>query len=185
MSLTRTTAEPTRRKTPSPEISGVVVTVEPSYPRETGIGWHILLPILVAAGVVQLLGLLIATILRAGKSSGSGTRSLKELRRGPEFLVTEFTVRKEDGTAVELEIHGHLAKSTLLPRDRIRAQVRQQRRRDLPLRAYRVHNYTSGRMHRLYAPTTWSHIGPALILQAFLGLAIIVLVVVAMVTRHS
>jgi hypothetical protein len=162
-----------------------VVTVEPSYPRDTGIGWHILVPILVTAGVARLLWLLAAVLLREGKSSGGGQRSLKELRRGPEFLVTEFTVRRDDGSLVELEIHGHLAKSALMPRDRIRAQVRQQRRRDLPLRAHRVQNDTSGRTHRLYAPTKWSHLGPALLLQAFLGLMIIVLVAASLVARHN
>jgi hypothetical protein len=174
---------PAPRKTLSPEVAGVVDTVEPSYPRKVGIGWHILLPILVAAGVTQLLGLLLATILRTGKSSG-GQRALKELRGGPEFLVTEFTVRQDDGTLVELEIHGHLAKSALLPRDRIHARVRRQRRRDLPPRAHLVHNRTSGRAHRPHPPTVWSHIGPLLLLQALLGLAIILLVAMALVVRY-
>src|SRR5262249_54274784 len=98
-------------------------------------------------------GWLFALILLERKPSGGGQRSLKELRRGPEFLVTEFTVRRDDDTIVELEIHGHLAKSALIPRDRIRARVRRQRRRDLPLRAYRVDNDTSGRAHRPHAPT--------------------------------
>src|SRR5262249_54274783 len=59
MSQTRTTAWPIRRKTPSPEVAGVVVTVEPSYPRDVGIGWHILLPILVAAGGARFLRVVI------------------------------------------------------------------------------------------------------------------------------
>jgi hypothetical protein len=162
-------------RTSSPDVAGVVVTVEPAYPREASIGWHILLPILVTAAVTRLLALAIAAILRDGKS-GSGGRSLKELRRGPEFLVTEFTVQADDGTLVELEIHGHLAKSALLPRDRIRARVRPQRRRDLPPRAYRIDNYTSGRAHGPHAPTRLGHIGPPLLLNAFVGFGIIVLV---------
>jgi hypothetical protein len=161
-----------------------VVTVEPSYPRDVGIGWHILLPILAAAGAARMLGLLVQAFLRDGKSSGGGRRSLKELRRGPEFLVTEFTVRRDDGTLVELEIHGHLSKQALLPRDHVRARVRRQRRHDLPLRAYRVENYTSGRSHRLYTPTMWSHLGPPLLLQALVGLVVVLLVATALVTRH-
>jgi hypothetical protein len=161
-----------------------VVTVESSYPRDVGIGWLVLLPVLGAAGVAQLLWLLVAAILGEGKSSGGSRRSLKELRRGPEYLVTEFTVRDDDGTLVELEIHGHLAKQALLPRDRVRVQVRRQRRRDLPLRAHRVENYTSGRMHRLYTPTRWSHLGPALLVQAFVGLVVIVLIAMSLVARH-
>ncbi len=163
------------------EVSGVVVSVEPAYPREVGIGWHILLPVLVPAGVVSLLGLLVSVLLRNGKSSGGGRRSLSELRRGPQFLVTEFTVREDDGSLVELEIHGHLATSALLPRDRIRARVRPQRRRDLPPRAYALDNYTSGRAHGPHAPTKLAHLGAPLLFQAFVGLATIVLVVVSLV----
>jgi hypothetical protein len=180
------TAGSTRREEPSPEVTGVVVDVEPEYPREVGTGWHILLPVLLAAGVARLLAVLIATVLRRGGSSGGGARrSLKDLRRGPEFLVTEFTVRTDDGTLVELEIHGHLATSALLPRDRVRAWVRRQRRSDLPPRAYRLHNYTSGRSHGPPTQTMWMHLGPPLLLQAFLGLTIIALIAAALVVRHT
>jgi hypothetical protein len=184
MSQTRAAVAPAPRKATNPEVTGVVVAVEPEYPREVGIGWPILLPILLGAGVVRLLGLLLATVLRKGKTSGGGRRSLKELRRGPEFLVTEFFVREADGTLVELEVHGHLATSALLPRDHIRAQVRRQRRRDLPLRAHRVNNFTSGRVHRPPSQTIWMHLGPPLLLQAFVGLTVILLIATALVMRH-
>jgi hypothetical protein len=184
MSQPRVTAGPVQRKAPTPDITGVVVTVEPAYPREVGTGWHLLVPILVAAGVTHSLGLLLAAILRTGRSSGAGRRSLKDLRRGPEFLVTEFTVRDDGGALVELEIHGHLATSALLPRDHIRAQVRRQRRRDLPLRAHRVDNFTSGRLHRPPSQTIWMHLGPPLLLQAIIGLTVILLIATALVMRH-
>lgn len=178
MSQMRAMAGSVPREGAGSDVTGVVVSVEPSYPREIGIGWHILLPILVTAGVTRLLGVLVAAVLREGKSSGGGRRSLKELRRGPEFLVTEFTVRQDDGTPVELEVHGHLARAALIPRDLVRAKVRRQRRRDLPLRAHRIDNYTSGRAHAPPGQTIWMHLGPALLVQAFAGLAIILLVLV-------
>ena len=176
MSQTRAPARQALRKTPGPEIAGVVVTVEPSYPREVGTGWRILLPILIVAGVARLLGLLVAAVLPNAKLSGGSRRTLKEMRRGPEFLVTEFTVREDDGTLVELETHGHLATGALLPRDRIRVRVRRQRRRDLPPRVYRVDNYTSGRAHGPHPQTMLTHLGPPLLFQALLGLSIILLV---------
>jgi hypothetical protein len=183
MTLMKAATGSAPRTTSSPEVTGVVVSVEPAYPREVGIGWHIILPVLLAAGVTQLLMALLAAITRSGGSGGGG-RSVAQLRKGPEFLVTEFTVKKDDGTLAELEIHGHLAKSALLPGDRIRAWVRRQRRRDLPPRAYRVHNNTSGRVHRPHAPTRWSHIGMPLLPQAFLGLAIILLIATPLELRH-
>ncbi len=184
MSQTRAAVALAPRKAAIPEVVGVVVAVEPEYPREVGIGWPILLPILLGAGVARLLGLLFATVLRNGKSTGGARRTLKELRRGPEFLVTEFIVREADGTIVELEAHGHLPTSALIPRDRVRTEVRRQHRRDLPPRAHRLHNHTSGRVHRPHTPTMWSHLGMPLLLQAILGLAIILLVVAALVMRH-
>jgi hypothetical protein len=168
------------RKAPEPDVSGVVVEIEPPYPREVGIGWAVLLPILVGAGVVRLLGLLIAAVLRSGSSTGGARRTLKDLRRGPEFLVTEFTLREADGTLVEMEAHGHLATSALILRDHVRAEVRRQRRQDLPLLAHRVHNHTSGRVHRPHTPTIWSHLGMPLLSQAILGFAIILLLVAAL-----
>lgn len=183
MSQTRAAVAPAPHKGPEPDVSGVVVAVEPEYPREVGIGWAVILPILLAAGVAKLPVLLLATVLPNGQSSGGSRRTLKELRRGPEFLVTEFTVREADGNLVELEVHGHLPTSALIPRDRVRAELRRQRRKDLPPRAHRLHNHTSGRVHRPHTSTTLSHLGMPLLLQAILGLVIILLFVTALVTR--
>jgi hypothetical protein len=183
MSQTRAAFALVPRKAAEPGVIGVVIGVEPAYPREVGIGWPVLLPILLGAGVVRLLAVLIAAVLRQGPSSGGARRTPKELRRGPEFLVTEFTLREPDGTLVELESHGHLPTSALLPRDRVRAELRRQRRHDLPPLAHRLHNHTSGRVHRPHAPTTWSHLGAPLLLQAILGLATILLVATALMMR--
>jgi hypothetical protein len=164
-------------------VAGEVINVEPSYPREVGTGWHILVPLLAAAGAAYSLWLLIATILRTGASSGSGRRSLKDLRKGPEFLVTEFTIRLDDGSLLELEAHGHLATSALLPKDRVRARLRKQKRKDLPPRAAFIHNYTSGRDHGPPTQTLLMHLGPGLLMQAFIGLTIIALIVTAWAIR--
>ena len=155
------------------EVSGEVIEVDDGYGREEGIGWNLLAPILVAAGVGRVPSLLLAAALRTG-GTGSARRSLKELRRGPEFLVTPFVVRDLGGAHVALEVHGHLSSSALLPGDHIVADVKPQRRADLPPRAYRVDNYTSGRAHAPRPPTRWTHIGPPLIVHAAVGVLLLV-----------
>jgi hypothetical protein len=154
------------------EVSGEVIEVDDGYGREEGIGWNILLPILIAAGVGRVPGLLVEIAFRTS-GSGGARRSIKDLRKGPEFLVTPFVVRDIGGVQVALEVHGHLSSSALMPGDHIVATVRPQRRADLPPRAYRVDNYTSGRAHSPHPPTRWTHIGPPLIVNAALGVVII------------
>src|SRR2546428_700254 len=115
----------------SGEVVGMVVEVDPSYTRQIAVGWLVLLPILAAAGVAQLLLLLVAALLRAQAAPGAGRRKLKDLRRGPEVVVTPFSVRQSGGDLVDLELHGHLASSALLARDQVIAAVRPQHRPEL------------------------------------------------------
>jgi hypothetical protein len=161
------------------EIVGQVVEVDLPYARESGTGWLVLAPLLLTASFARAIGLLIAAVLRTAATAGGGRRSLKELRRGPEFLVTTFLVRPDDGPPVELEIHGHMVSGALVPGDMIVAKVRQQRRKDLPPRAYRIDNYTSHRAHAPNPPTLWTHLGPGLLIQAAIGTLLIALVVSA------
>jgi hypothetical protein len=167
-----------RRSRPG-EIAGRVVEVDEAYARQEGLGWPLLAPLLIAAGLTRAIALLIAAITRAGGTAGGGRRGLKELKRGPEFLVTPFVVRPDDGPPVELEIHGHMASGALVPGDMIVAQVRPQRRKDLPLRAYRIDNYTSDRAHAPNPPTRWTHLGLPLLLHAAAGVLIAALLVTA------
>ncbi|HYU84752.1 MAG TPA: hypothetical protein VEK80_08080 [Kribbellaceae bacterium] len=167
-----------RSATPS-EIVGRVIEVDEPYARQQGIGWLVLGPLIILAGVARSIGLLIAAITRSGTTAGGGGRSLKELKRGPELLVTPFLVRPPDGAPVELEVHGHMVSGALVPGDMIVAQIRPQRRRDLPPQAYRIDNYTSQRAHAPHPPTLWTHLGPALLLQAAIGVLIAALLVSA------
>src|SRR5262245_46615727 len=128
----------------SGEVVGVVVEVDPSYTRQIAIGWLVLLPILAAAGVAQLVLVRLAALLRSQASPGRAPPKLKDRRRGPEVVVTPFSVRQAGGDVVELELHGHLASSALLARDRVIAAVRPQGRPELPPRAHRIDNYSSG-----------------------------------------
>src|SRR5690242_21595012 len=91
MSQTRAAVALVPRKAAEPDVIGVVIGVEPAYPREVGIGWPVLLPILLGAGVVRLLAVLMAAVLRQGTSSGGAPRTPKELRRGAAVLVARVT----------------------------------------------------------------------------------------------
>ncbi len=169
----------TTGKPPPSEIAGQVIQVDEPYARQEGIGWAVLAPLLIPAALARGIGLLIAAVTRTGATTGGGRRSLKELRRGPEVLVTTFLVRPADGPPVELEVHGHMVSGALVPGDMIVAQVRPQRRRDVPLQAYRIDNYTSQRAHAPHPPTRWTHIGAPLFLQAAIGVLVAALLVAA------
>src|SRR6266511_1779501 len=87
----------TTGKPPPSEIAGQVIQVDEPYARQEGIGWAVLAPLLIPAALARGIGLLIAAVTRTGATTGGGRRSLKELRRGPEVLVTTFLVRPANG----------------------------------------------------------------------------------------
>jgi hypothetical protein len=177
------------RSAPAPaadgEIVGKIVEVDEAYSREIAIGWLVLGPLLVTASVARAVGLLLAAVLRRGATAGGGRRSVKDLKRGPSITVTPFQVRRPDGSTVDLEVHGHLVSGALVRGDQIVALVRPQRRQDLPPRAYRIENYTSGRAHAPHPPTVWSHLGPGLFIQAGTGLLLGALLVTAYLVGRS
>jgi hypothetical protein len=154
---------------PGPIITGRVVRLMAGYPRELKVRQPILVAVLTAAGVTRVLLLLLASVLRAGAGS-SARRSWKDLRKGPEFLVTPLRVRNDKGLLCEMEIHGHLPQSALEPADHIQATVRLQRDLQLPPRVEKIVNITTGQLLTPRPPTIWSHLGPVLVLQALLGL---------------
>jgi hypothetical protein len=98
---------------------------------------------------------------------------LRDLRRAPEFLVTPLRLRDTVGRLCEVEIHGHLPQSALEPADQIVVYVRHQRDADLPPRVERIVNVTTGQLLTPRIPTLWSHLGPALLAQAFIGLLVV------------
>lgn len=157
---------------PGPVITGHVDRLMEGYSREVRIGQPILVAVLSTAGVVQVALLLLASVLRAGAARGA-RRKWKELRQGPEFLVTPLRIRDGSGVLCEMEIHGHLPQSALEPADHIQVTVRSQQEAGLAPRVERIVNLTTGQLLTPRTPTLWSHLGPALLLQAGIGLVLI------------
>jgi hypothetical protein len=153
-----------------PIFTGRVVRFLDGYTREIRIGQPVLVAVLSAAGVMGLLGLLLSRFLPIG---GGSRRSWKELRKGPEFLVTPLHLRDAEGRLCEVELHGHLAQSALHPADHVQITLRPQRDADLPAKVERIVNITTGQLLTPRIPTLWSHLGPPLLLQAVLGLLVI------------
>jgi hypothetical protein len=155
-----------------PIVTGHVVQLLGGYSREVKVGQPALVAVFAAATVARLIVAAILSVLRAG-SGGGGRRSFKELKKGPEFLVTPLRLRDRYGTLCELEIHGHLPQTALEPADHIQVTVRRQKDPDLAPRVERIVNLTTGQLLTPHPPTMWSHLGPALLLQATTGLAVL------------
>jgi hypothetical protein len=166
-----------------PPVTGHVVRLLEGYPREIRVRQPLLLAVLSTAAVARLLGRLLTGLLRIGSGAGGGRRRFKDLRKGPEFLVTPLRVRTADGRIRELEIHGHLPQSALEPADHVQVTVRRQRDPELAPRVERIVNLTTGQLLTPRTPTLWSHLGPALLLQATLGTALLTVVTACTLTR--
>ncbi|MBF9127880.1 hypothetical protein I0C86_02535 [Plantactinospora sp. S1510] len=151
-----------------PIITGHVVRLMEGYSREVRIGQPVLVAVLSTAALVKVVLLLLASVLRAG-AAGGARRRWKELRKGPEFLVTPLRLRDGGGVLCEMEIHGHLPQSALEPADHVQVTVRPQKAEGLAPRVERIVNLTTGQLLTPRTPTLWSHLGPALLLQAGLG----------------
>jgi len=143
-----------------PTLTGRVVRLMPGYAREMQVG-HALM-----------------SLLQAG-TRGGAPRRFKDLRKAPEFLVTPLRLRDAAGRLCEVEIHGHLPQSALEPSDHIQVTVIRPKDRATPPKVERIVNITTGQLLRPRIPTLWSHIGPALLLQATLGLTLVGVVAAA------
>jgi len=154
----------------SPVITGRFAGYQASYTREVRVGQPVLVVVFLMAGIAQVIGALI-------RMSGA-RRSFKELKKGPEFLVTPVRVRDDLGQTYEVEMHGHLAQSALHRGDLIQLTTRPQKDPRLPVKLVQVVNLTTMQPLTPRIPTMWSHLGPALLLQAVLG-AIVAIAVTA------
>ncbi|MFY1670878.1 hypothetical protein ACN27G_13050 [Plantactinospora sp. WMMB334] len=157
---------------PGPVITGHVVRLMDGYSRQIRVRQPVLVAVLGTAGVVRVVLLLLASVLRAG-AAGGARRKWKELRKGPEFLVTPLRLRDGSGMLCEMEIHGHLPQSALEPADHVQVTVRSQKDAGLAPRVERIVNLTTGQLLTPRTPTLWSHLGPTLLFQAGLGLLLI------------
>ncbi|WP_018215283.1 hypothetical protein [Salinispora vitiensis] len=155
-------------------VTGRIVRLLEGYPREVRVGQPVLVAVLVAAGVVRMLMALLQQL--AAADSGRGRRTFKELRNGPEFLVTPVRLRDSVGRLCEVELHGHLPQSALHPADHVQLTLRRQRDSELPPKIERIVNLTTGQSLTPRTATLWSHLGPPLLLQASLGLLLLVAV---------
>jgi len=155
----------------SPVITGRFAGYQAAYTREVRVGQPLLIVVFVAAGIAQMIGSLLR--MRANR------RSFKELKKGPEFLVTPVRVRDDLGQTYEVEMHGHLPQSALHRGDLVQLTTRPQKDTRLPVRLVQVVNLTTMQPLTPRIPTMWSHMGPALLLQAFLGLAVAAAVIAA------
>ncbi|WP_280837743.1 hypothetical protein [Micromonospora sp. A200] len=149
-------------------LTGRLVRLLEGYPREVRVGQPVLVAVLTAASVVGLLMLLVRSLLSTG-GGGGARRGWKDLKKGPEFLVTPLRVRDAAGLLYEVELHGHLPQSALHPADHVQLTLRRQPDPDLPPRVERIVNVTTGQLLTPRTATVWSHLGPPLLLQALLG----------------
>lgn len=161
-------------------VNGQVVKIDASYTREVQVPRFIVLTVLALGGLAASAVQLLASVLRQGAGTAGARRGWKDLRKGPEYLVTPIQVRDGRGRLVNLEIHGYLAANALLRTDQIRARVRRQLDIRLPPRVYHLANLTTGQVVVPRPPTVWSHLGPAMVLQAGFGLALMLVLFVCL-----
>ncbi len=153
----------------SPVITGRFTGFQSSYTREVKVGRSVLVLVFLAAGIAQLIG---AAIRMRGTR-----RRWRELKKGPEFLVTPVRLRDDLGQTYEVEMHGHLPQSALHRGDLVQIRTVRQKDLTLPVKLTQVINLTTMQPLTPRIPTMWSHLGPALLLQAILGVILAVVVI--------
>jgi hypothetical protein len=157
-----------------PFITGRFLGYQTSYTRAVRVGQPLLLAVFVSATVFQLL---LALARRGGRR-----RSFKELRKGPEYLVTPVRLRDELGQTYEVEMLGHLPQSALYRGDLVQVTTRPQADPALPVRLVQAVNLETMQLLTPRIPTLWSHLGPGLLIQAALGLTVAAVVAAAWVS---
>ncbi len=147
-----------------PVITGRFLGYRPAYTREVKIGQPLVLAVFVSATLARLVGALIR--LRGVR------RKFKDLKKGPEFLVTPMRLRDDLGQVYEVEMHGHLPVSALHRGDLVQVVTSPQPDPALPVKLARMVNLTTMQPLTPRIPTMWSHLGPALLLQAAVGVTL-------------
>jgi hypothetical protein len=154
-------------------ITGRVVKIEDAYARELSVPKGLVAIVLAVVTVARAATALLALVVRAKPGAGDG-RGWKALCKGPEFRVTPVWIRDTDGLFAEVEVQGYLPGQALRPRDRVQVRALRQEGRHLPMRAQRIDNLTIGRRIVPRRPTVWTHFGPGLLIQAIIGLVLVV-----------
>src|SRR6188768_4079499 len=120
-----------------PVITGRFLGFRTSYTREVKIGQPLVMAVFVAATVARL----IAALLRFG--GGGARRKFKELKKGPEFLVTPVRLRDDLGQLYEVEMHGQLPQSALHRGDLVQVRTVAQKDPDLAVKLQQIVNLTT------------------------------------------
>ena len=160
-----------------PVITGRFLGFRPSYTREVKVGQPLLVAVFVTATIAQAIGALILAVLRSG--GGGARRKFKDLKKGPEYLVTPVRLRDDLGQTYEVEMHGQLPQSALHRGDLVQVRTRAQKDPDLAVKLEQVLNLTTLQPLTPRIPTLWSHLGPGLLIQAVLGLTLATTVLAA------
>ena len=153
-----------------PVITGRFLGFRASYTREVKVGQPLVLAVFVTAMIAQALGALLLALLRSG--GGGARRKFKDLKKGPEYLVTPVRLRDDLGQTYEVEMHGQLPQSALHRGDLVQVRTRPQKDPDLPVKLQQIINLTTLQPLTPRIPTLWSHLGPGLLIQAVLGLMV-------------
>ncbi|WP_305784290.1 hypothetical protein [Symbioplanes lichenis] len=161
-----------------PVITGRFAGYGASYTRTVKIGQPVLVAVYVTAMIAQTLGSLLLSLLRSGGTGGK-RRSFKDLKKGPEYLVTPVRLRDDLGQVYEVEMHGQLPQSALRRGDLVQVRTVQQKDPDLAARLQQIVNCETLRPYTPWVPTPWTHLGPGLLLQAALGLLVVLALVAA------
>lgn len=149
----------------SPHITGRFAGYQASYTREVKVGR----PLLILVYLTASLGRMVGGLLRMRGPS----RSFSDLKKGPEYLVTPVRLRDELGQVYEVEMHGQLPQSAMYRGDLVQFTTEQQKDPRLPVKLTQVVNLTTMQPLTPRIPTRWSHLGPALLLQAVLGVIVL------------
>jgi hypothetical protein len=157
-----------------PVITGTFAGYLAPYTRPVKIGRPLVLAVFVSATVARLIGGML-------RFKGGSWRRFSDLRKGPEFLVTPVRLRDDLGRTYEVEMHGHLPVSALRKGDLVQVTTQRQKDPTLPVKLVRMVNLTTLQPLAPRIPTMWSHLGPALLLQAALGLTVALAVTAAWV----
>ncbi|UQU68063.1 hypothetical protein COUCH_18035 [Couchioplanes caeruleus] len=161
-----------------PVVTGRFLGYRASYTREVKVGQPLLIAVFVTATIAQLLGTLLVALLRTG-GTGGARRKFKELKKGPEYLVTPVRLRDDLGQTYEVEMHGQLPQSALHRGDLVQVRTVLQKDPDLPAKLQQVLNLETLQPYTPRIPTMWSHLGPGLLIQAVLGLSVATVVAAA------
>jgi hypothetical protein len=152
-----------------PIVTGRFLGFQTSYTRTVRIGQPLILILFLTSAIGRLL-------LRRG-----GRRSFKDLKKGPEYLVTPLRLRDDLGQTYEIEMLGHLPQSALYRGDLVQATTVPQEDPRLPVRLRHVVNLETMQLLTPRIPTLWSHLGPGLVIQAVLGVTVAAAIMAAWV----